>query len=79
MVNNYIKSKNGNFIFFDDRDERQTQEARAFAEFHAPRIDVCQRPPALAHVSVYRRLACWPDILEVGEVRDRVLDLKVVA
>lgn len=76
MINNYVKTKTGEFLFFNDNSETERSAARAFAIRNATKMDHGSKPPARGGVSVFRSLAGSEDILEVGEVRDRKPDVQ---
>ena len=80
VVNNYVKVRGTTpndalFRFFDEHDPEARSKAIAFARLHAERADNATRPPSLVGVAVFRALAEAPEILFIGECRDRKDDV----
>jgi hypothetical protein len=73
MTNNYVKTAGGAFKFFDDRDPLETLAAWDYASVHATGTDPRSVPPCYTGVAVYRSLSGYTELLEIGEVRERLV------
>lgn len=70
MVNNYLKTREGQFHFFDDRNDVALERARIWAHLKGGKLDVTLKKPALQLVAVYRPIAAWTEVHEIGEYRE---------